>query len=47
MLVERGPEISFANCGMPYYLSGEITDRDKLLLVSFERMRVTTLVPNP
>ena len=29
-LVERGPYVSFANCGLPYFLGGEITDRDKL-----------------
>ena len=29
---ERGPYISFANCGLPYHLSGEIADRDELLL---------------
>lgn len=28
---ERGPYISFANCGLPYYIGGEIHDRDKLL----------------
>jgi NADPH-dependent 2,4-dienoyl-CoA reductase/sulfur reductase-like enzyme/rhodanese-related sulfurtransferase len=31
-LFERGPYISFANCGLPYYVGGEITDRDDLLL---------------
>jgi NADPH-dependent 2,4-dienoyl-CoA reductase/sulfur reductase-like enzyme/rhodanese-related sulfurtransferase len=39
LLLERGPEISFANCGMPYYISGEIADRGKLLLVTPARMR--------
>jgi len=33
---ERGPYVSFANCGMPYYLGREITDRDKLLLMTPE-----------
>ena len=32
VLIERGPDVSFANCGMPYYLGGEIADRDKLLV---------------
>ena len=31
VLLERGPDLSFANCGLPYYLSGEITERAKLL----------------
>lgn len=38
VLFERGPAVSFANCGMPYYIGGEILDRDKLLVVSPERM---------
>ncbi len=32
VLFERGPHVSFANCGLPYYVGGEITDRDSLLL---------------
>jgi NADPH-dependent 2,4-dienoyl-CoA reductase/sulfur reductase-like enzyme len=28
IVFERGPHVSFANCGLPYYLGGEITDRD-------------------
>jgi len=32
VLFERGPDLSFANCGLPYYIGGEITDRDKLLV---------------
>ncbi len=39
ILIERGSDVSFANCGLPYYLGGEITDRAKLLLVTPERMR--------
>jgi NADPH-dependent 2,4-dienoyl-CoA reductase/sulfur reductase-like enzyme/rhodanese-related sulfurtransferase len=31
-LVERGPYVSFANCGLPYYVSGTIAKRSKLLL---------------
>jgi NADPH-dependent 2,4-dienoyl-CoA reductase/sulfur reductase-like enzyme/rhodanese-related sulfurtransferase len=31
-LVERGPYVSFANCGLPYYISGAIEKRSKLLL---------------
>jgi hypothetical protein len=31
VLFERGPDVSFANCGLPYYLGGEIAVRDKLL----------------
>jgi len=31
-LLERGPYVSFANCGLPYYLSGDIAKRSQLLL---------------
>lgn len=31
-LVERGPHVSFANCGLPYYVGGEISDQDDLLV---------------
>jgi NADPH-dependent 2,4-dienoyl-CoA reductase/sulfur reductase-like enzyme len=31
--------VSFANCGLPYYLGGEISERDKLLVVTPERLR--------
>ena len=30
MIVERGPDVSFANCGLPYYVGGEIAARDAL-----------------
>jgi NADPH-dependent 2,4-dienoyl-CoA reductase/sulfur reductase-like enzyme/rhodanese-related sulfurtransferase len=39
VLFERGPDVSFANCGLPYYLGGEIAERDKLLVVPPERLR--------
>src|SRR5947209_11121533 len=32
VLFERGPHVSFANCGLPYYVGGEIEEREKLLL---------------
>jgi len=31
-IVERGPYVSFANCGLPYHISGTIPKRSKLLL---------------
>ena len=34
ILVERGPYISFANCGLPYHLSGAIAEREQLLVTS-------------
>ena len=39
ILFERGPDVSFANCGLPYYVGGEIAERDKLLVVTPERLR--------
>jgi NADPH-dependent 2,4-dienoyl-CoA reductase/sulfur reductase-like enzyme/rhodanese-related sulfurtransferase len=33
-LFEAGPYISFANCGLPYYVGGEIAERGKLFVVS-------------
>jgi NADPH-dependent 2,4-dienoyl-CoA reductase/sulfur reductase-like enzyme/rhodanese-related sulfurtransferase len=32
ILFERGPNISFANCGMPYFLGGTIQERSRLLV---------------
>jgi len=39
VLLERGPEPSFANCGLPYYVGGVIESRDKLLVAPTERLR--------
>ena len=33
IIFEKGPFISYANCGLPYYLSGAIAKRDSLLVV--------------
>ncbi len=32
VLLERGAYVSFANCGLPYHIGGEIPDRQQLLL---------------
>lgn len=32
VLFERGPDVSFANCGLPYYVGGQIAEREKLLV---------------
>jgi len=34
---ERGPYISFANCGLPYFIAGEIDDRAKLVIMTPEK----------
>ncbi|HOJ38728.1 MAG TPA: FAD-dependent oxidoreductase [Ignavibacteriales bacterium] len=31
-IIEKGPFVSFANCGLPYFISGDIKRRAKLLL---------------
>lgn len=47
-IVERGPYISFANCGLPYFIAGDIAERTSLLLETPEglaqRYRVHALV---
>ena len=39
VMLERGPYISFANCGLPYYIGGEITKRSALTLQTPESFR--------
>lgn len=39
VMVERGPYISFANCGLPYHISGTIAGREQLLVASAELFR--------
>lgn len=39
ILVERGSYISYANCGLPYYIGGVITDRSRLMVQTPEAMR--------
>lgn len=34
IMLEAGPDISFANCGLPYYIGGDIKSRSKLILQS-------------
>lgn len=38
IIFEKGPYVSFANCGLPYYVSGEISERDKLLVQTPEAL---------
>jgi NADPH-dependent 2,4-dienoyl-CoA reductase/sulfur reductase-like enzyme/rhodanese-related sulfurtransferase len=35
-ILEKGPTVSFANCGLPYHLGGEIEQREKLLVATAE-----------
>jgi NADPH-dependent 2,4-dienoyl-CoA reductase/sulfur reductase-like enzyme/rhodanese-related sulfurtransferase len=39
IMYEKSPDIAYANCGLPYYLSGVIEDRENLLIVTEERFQ--------
>ena len=36
ILFERGKYVSYANCGLPYYIGGVIAERDKLFVQTVE-----------
>jgi len=38
-LIERGADVSFANCGLPYHIGGEIEDRNKLSVQTPESLK--------
>jgi NADPH-dependent 2,4-dienoyl-CoA reductase/sulfur reductase-like enzyme/rhodanese-related sulfurtransferase len=39
VLFERDEFVSFANCGLPYYVGGEIKDRDSLLVATVDMLK--------
>ncbi len=39
IVVERGSFVSYANCGLPFHISGEIPDRDSLLVQTPQGLR--------
>jgi NADPH-dependent 2,4-dienoyl-CoA reductase/sulfur reductase-like enzyme/rhodanese-related sulfurtransferase len=39
VLLERGRYVSFANCGLPYYVGNEIQQREKLIVTQPERLK--------
>ena len=39
VVLERGAHVSFANCGLPYHVGGEIPDADRLLVQTPESLR--------
>ena len=47
-ILEAGPDVSFANCGLPYFLGGDIPERSSLILQSpesfWEQYRIKVLV---
>lgn len=50
IILERGPYISYANCGLPYHLSNAIVNSGSLLLMNpqmmWERFRIDVRVKN-
>ncbi len=39
LLIEKGEHISFANCGLPYYIGEVIKEKEKLLVQTPEKMK--------
>ena len=48
IILERSGYISYANCGLPYYIGGEITERENLTLQTpesfYRRFRIDVRV---
>jgi NADPH-dependent 2,4-dienoyl-CoA reductase/sulfur reductase-like enzyme len=38
IVFERGAHVSFANCGLPYYVGAEISEREQLLVQTPESL---------
>ena len=39
LMVERGPYVSYANCGLPYHVSGVIAEESSLLVATEQTFR--------
>ena len=39
IMVERGPHVSYANCGLPYYVGGSIEEESSLLVATEQMFR--------
>ncbi|HEX2768396.1 MAG TPA: hypothetical protein VHN12_03870 [Geobacteraceae bacterium] len=39
IVFERGDYVSYANCGLPYYIGNVITERDRLLVQPPESLK--------
>jgi NADPH-dependent 2,4-dienoyl-CoA reductase/sulfur reductase-like enzyme/rhodanese-related sulfurtransferase len=44
VVLERDRYVSYANCGLPYHIGGEIAERDKLLIVTPDHLRTTLAI---
>lgn len=38
-VIERGPDVSFANCGLPYHIGGEISSRRNLVVQTKQTLK--------
>lgn len=39
IMFEKGPDVSFSNCSLPFYLSGIVDDSDKLIMMDPKRFK--------
>jgi len=39
IMVERGPHVSYANCGLPYFVGGSIEEESSLLVATEQMFR--------
>ena len=44
ILIEKNEHVSFANCGMPYFIGGEIENRDQLMVATTDFLRRRFLI---
>lgn len=44
VLLERGDHVSYANCGLPYYVGGVIPERESLFVMTSERFHASLAV---
>ncbi|MDO4242478.1 MAG: hypothetical protein Q4C85_01710 [Actinomyces sp.] len=44
LLIDKGQYLSYASCGLPYYVGGDIARRDSLLVSSKEQIEATYAV---
>lgn len=44
ILFERGEYVSYANCGLPYYIGGTIKERNKLFVQTVKGLSVASVL---
>ena len=47
VLLDRGRRISYGGCGIPYYVSGDVSDADELQSTSFHMLRDAAFFRDP